>query len=102
MNKLKPSELQNMSEVVAYWQTCLNDLDRGEDDMAIASHIVGVVSNKNDIEWSEGAQAHPAYGIIFEQAASLELPGNFTGMRKERWDCIRALLAVLTERYRKH
>jgi hypothetical protein len=88
-----------MADVVKYWQFCVNELNDAIDDKAIASHMVGVVANENDTEWGEGENAHPAYGIIFELAASLELPSDMTGMRNERWDCIRALVSVLEKHY---
>ncbi len=98
MPKLQPKDLANMHDVAIYWQQCLDELDRDEEETLVASHMVGVVSNKNDEQWG-GPEGHPAYSIIFELAASLELPPDFTGQRHERWECIRALVPVLEERY---
>lgn len=85
-----PQELRNLAEVARYWKQCLERKDL--DDQVVASHMVGVVSNKRDELWSQ----NPAYSLIFEMAASLETPlaGN-PRQRQMRWDCIRALIPVL-------
>ncbi|SRR6266542_139323 len=90
-----PAQLENLKQVVKYWEQCLELLDSGADEQATASRMVGVVSNKQAVGWSDGVDAHPAYQLIFELAASLELPEEMTNRRSERWQCIRSLLPVL-------
>lgn len=101
MSELSPQTITDMSGVTSYWRQCLNELDEGKDEMSVASHMVGVVSNDNNERWSSGPDSHPAYPIVFDLAASLELPENFTGQREERWACVRALIGVLEERFQK-
>ena len=91
----EPSDIRSLKEAIEYWQQCLDLLDKDVDECVAASRMVGIVSSEYAIVWSEGVDAHPAYQLIFELAASLELPEKFTGQRAERWQCIRALLPVL-------
>ncbi len=88
-------ELSTLSEVASYWKECLSLLSSRTPDSEIASMIVSVVNNPNDSEWSDGVNSHPAYSLIFEIAASLELPPEMTDKRVERWSCIKALVRVL-------
>jgi hypothetical protein len=99
MTKLLPQDISNMRNVTNYWRLCLAELDNGEDDGQVASHMVGVAASKYQQDWGNGRTAHPAYQIVFELAASLELPVNITDWRHERWECIRALVSVLEHEY---
>ncbi len=98
MDKLRPQDLTSMPEVTRYWKQCLDELADGTEDEIVASHMVGVVANSHDEEWS-GAAGHPAYPIIFELAGSLELPPDMTSNRTEAWACVKALVNVLQKRY---
>ena len=100
-SELLPQNLNSMEDVTGYWLHCLHELDEGADDKEVASHMVGVVSNPHNEEWGSGfgPHSHPAYPIVFELAASLELPPDMTGERPERWACIKALVGVLRESY---
>ena len=96
MPSVPPARLISMQQIVQYWRRCIDELEAGLADTLVASHIVGVVANPNDDSWAE---AHPAYELIFEVAASLEMPGGTSVRRSRAWACIRALLAVLEQEY---
>ena len=96
MEKMKhPAQLATLEEVVRYWEECLALLDEGKPETSVASQMVGVITSPREVQWSQEPGAHPPYQLIFELAASLELPEHMTGHRHERWQCIRALLPVL-------
>lgn len=92
--ELRPNELTSLRDVGRYWRRCLDARDDVDEKLA-ASHIVGVVANIKDEQWSAGENAHPAYGIIFELAASLETPNGTPEFRQKQWACIEALLPLL-------
>lgn len=87
--------LQDITEVVAYWQDCLCLLDKGSPDQEVAAMMVNVVNNDYDETWNSGPNAHPAYSLVFEMVANLELPESMTTQRAELWHCVRALVDVL-------
>jgi len=95
MERLNPQNLESLAQVSKYWQQCLADKENGEDERETAAHIVGVMSNNKDEEWSSGSQSHPAYNIIFELAASLELPEGTPEYRQAQWSCVNALLPLI-------
>lgn len=95
MSTILPQDLSDMRDVTLYWRQCLAELDTAADDREVASHMVGVVGNAHEQDWASNAATHPAYPLIFELAASLELPEAMTGQRSERWRCIEALMSVL-------
>ncbi len=92
-------ELKDIAEVTEYWKKCLELLEAGRPDTDVASLMVNVVSNDKDDDWSTSTESHPAYSLIFELAASLELPPEMTGNRAERWHCIRVLLNVMEDEH---
>lgn len=92
-----PHELESIAEVIEYWGQCLELLVQGRSEHEVARRMVGVVSNPREAAWSSDPLLHPAYPLIFELAASLELPDGMTSRRSERWDCIQALLRILEE-----
>lgn len=96
-----PARLVNLREVVEYWRQCLELLDAGEDEQSVASRMVGVIASQQELKWSDGGDVHPAYQLIFELVASLELPAKITSQRNERWQCIRVLLPVLCSATRR-
>lgn len=95
MSEKLPHQFNSLEEVTSYWRHCLSELENGVDETLVASHMVGVVSSEKDEEWSK---SHPAYSIVFELAASLEVPSGSAATRVEQWDCIRVLLPVLEDK----
>lgn len=109
MEKLHPAQLETMLDVTKYWRQCLDLLtDDHDDNPDVAGYMVGVVSNGHGDEWGRPGgmpDAHPAYALIFELAADLEILEDTTkptvaAWRAEQWQCIRALVAVLEKQYR--
>jgi hypothetical protein len=88
-------DIQTIPEVVAYWRECLGLLDKGYPDQQVAALMVNIVNNDQDEIWNSDPNSHPAYSLIFEMVASLELPESMTTQRSERWHCVRALVDVL-------
>lgn len=105
--ELRANQLKNISDVTKYWRQCLTMLtDEHDDNPEVAGYMVGVVSNDRDEAWRSGAanDAHPAYALIFELAADLEVPEDITNprvaaWRSEQWQCVRALVSVLASKY---
>lgn len=88
-------QIKTISDVVLYWRACVRLLDDGLSDQEVASHMINIASSIYDDQYGSGNGAHPAYQLIFELAASLELPPEMTGRRSERLQCILSLLDVL-------
>ena len=90
-----PAALRTVSDVADYWTDCLALRAAGSSEYDVAAMMVGIVSNSREQAWS--SDPHPAYDMIFELAASLELPDKMTSHRRERWHCIIVLLKVLRD-----
>lgn len=93
----EPTHTIDLRNVLEAWSDCLHARRKlgnatYPNDMSIASRMVGLANTDrlNDL-----IASHPAAELIFELAASLELPDRFTSKREERWACIEALLNVL-------
>lgn len=88
------NEIRELREIVGVWRDLVAQRRANStcNDQEIASFMVGASVS---IDVNKVATTHPSFGMIFDIAAEMELPENFTNGRRERWECIEVLLSLL-------
>lgn len=72
------------------WSELISLHKAGGDERGVASQMVGCATDPD-----KDLDEDPAFQLIFELAARLELPADMTNRRDDCWKCIEALMPVL-------
>lgn len=93
---MQPGELENLNEVLVYWQDTIKGLS-DRNDQEVAYDMVRVVSSAHFDDWYNGPHSNGLFAETFDYLTDLEVPDGPKDYRKAKWALIKALLRMLED-----